>query len=185
MQPFVNQIFAIDICNEIDFAAQFYLKSYWFKTQAIHLLLQAVQQQIAQHFQGVRPRLGVSFADSNSQYSMLYEMLRRGFPFDFVDVHAYNDEGKIALPTPLSIPLILGEFGQKYHAFNDDIQDISTQKFLQNAYKLGCLGAFAWRLLEHNEAKKHWSFFHISRLEDGTLSIGQPRNVVDSLRNFA
>lgn len=185
MQPFENQIFAIDVCNEIDFATQFYLKTHWFKSQAIHFWLQAVQQQVAQHYVGSRPRLGVSFANSEGQYPMLYEVVRRGFPLDFVDIHAYNDEGKIPLPTPLSIPLILGEYGQKNYLFSDDIQDITTQKFLQNAKNLGCIGAFAWRLLEHNEAKKHWSFFHISRLEDGNLAIGQPRMAVDSLRNLA
>lgn len=184
MQPFENQIFAIDICNEIDFAAQFYLKNHWFKTQAIHLWLQAVEQQISQHFSGSRPRLGVSFANSNDGYPMLYEVVRRGYPFDFVDVHAYSDDGKIPLAAPLSIPLILGEYGQKKDMFCDDTQDVTTQKFLQNAKNLGCIGAFAWRLLEHNEAKKHWSFFHISRLNDGALAIGQPRAAVDSLRNL-
>jgi hypothetical protein len=74
-----------------------------------------------------------------------------GLHLDFYDVHVYADLGQYSGVTWLcnrvsadGVPIILGEYGQKTHTFDDSLQYSTTSNFLTTA-KAHCFSAaLAW-----------------------------------------
>ena len=75
-----------------------------------------------------------------------------GLDLDFYDVHVYADWGQYSGVTALCnkvsadrVPIILGEYGQKSHTFDDTLQYWTTYNFLTTA-KTHCFSAaLAWK----------------------------------------
>ncbi len=88
---------------------------------------------------------------------------------DFYDLHAYSDEGRISGLERVcerarsdGMKIILGEFGQKSHNLNDQLQTQVTSSFLESAKSSCFSGALAWRF---DETSDWWRFQN----PDGTL----------------
>jgi hypothetical protein len=86
-----------------------------------------------------------------------------GVGLDFLDVHAYDDKGKIPLGDMLAsharskgVPIVLGEFGQASKAKDPALQSKVVSAFLADAKRLGFEAALAWRLEDEDP---RFSFF--------------------------
>lgn len=102
-----------------------------------------------------------------------------GLGLDFYDLHVYDDNGNIPSLNSLcskaasdGVPIILGEFGQSTHSENDQLQQVSTQAFLNNAKNSCFSGALAWRF---DSQEAYWSY----QRADGSL-----RPAADVIKNF-
>lgn len=72
---------------------------------------------------------------------------------DLLDFHVYDDWASmpglrsiVARAHRQGIPVVLGEFGQLSHAYDDELQARLTQRFLTQAREAGLEAALAWRL---------------------------------------
>lgn len=92
-----------------------------------------------------------------------------GLGLDFYDLHVYSDSGTYSGATGVcnraqqdGVPVYLGEFGQKSHTYDDNLQKTAAAQFLWTAKSMCFKGALAWR---YDTAESWWSYV----LPDGGL----------------
>lgn len=113
---------------------------------------------------------------------LLSGYLSRGC-LDFYDIHLYNDEGMIPLCKEFKrlsrkgVQLQLGEFGQKSHAYDDELQSLITRNFLKNAQNCGFKSALAWRLDDTRTG-------HNPEARLSYMAFGKPRPALKVFKNF-
>jgi len=138
-----NVIYAFDLINEIQAPlTSGYSNFGW--TQA-----QAWIKNMADFVKLNSPWLPVT--SSSWSVSDITVGLFSGLHLDFYDVHVYADWGQYSGVTWLcnrvsadGVPIILGEYGQKTHTFDDWLQYSTTSNFLTTA-KAHCFSAaLAW-----------------------------------------
>lgn len=142
-----SAVFGLDLCNEINAL----VKNDWFRDG-----WDGARRFVGRWRAFVRRRAPIpvtaSFGHHDAVDRLLDGSLSAG-TVDFLDFHAYDDEGRIRREAAVAsfvrssrLPVVLGEFGQKSSAFDSELQSRSTVAFLTRSRRLGLAGALAWRL---------------------------------------
>lgn len=186
LRPYREHVFGLDLVNEIDYVAATYLPAEADRMGIMGSWLDAVQRMVHTAFPDA-PRLGVSFGYEHQHYPMLYYVDELDTGLDFLDIHAYHDEGKLSLSAdkPIRKPLVLGEFGHRSPTTprmdEPERQAKASLRFLEQATQRGFEAAFAWRLLEDH--RSHWSHFEV-HTQSGRLQIGPMRPAAHCIRQW-
>jgi|GEM_PF-5733167 len=186
LEPYCDHVYALDLVNEIDFVAATYLRHAPDRFPIMGSWLDAVLRSVRTALPHP-PRLGASFGYEQARYPLLSHIAATGLNLDFFDLHTYNNEGAIHLPTdlPAAAPWILGEFGRRSPTAPQPdeplLQAHTTASFLASAAALGAEAAFAWRLLE--DYRTHWSFFENTRHGE-RIEVGAPKPAVETIRQW-
>lgn len=122
----------------------------------------------------------LGWADAETNF---FKGLLNSSCLDFYDIHLYNDLGIITRCQDFKrlaqkgYHFQLGEFGQISKSFNDDLQAILTQRFLESAENCGFRSALAWRLEDSRNG-------YNAEARHSYLAFGSPRKAYYVLRDF-
>jgi hypothetical protein len=141
-----NVIYALDLINEIEAPLNSGYSNFGW-TQA-----RAWIKNMTDFVKSKSPWLPVTSSGWGSAVQEITLGLFTGLDLDFYDIHVYADWGQYSGVTWLcnrvsadGVPIILGEYGQKTHTFDDWLQYSTTSNFLTTA-KTHCFSAaLAWK----------------------------------------
>ncbi|TPW00405.1 MAG: hypothetical protein USCAAHI_00144 [Beijerinckiaceae bacterium] len=153
-------IYAFDLINEIEAP----LNSGYFPPPS-WIGARGWIQNMTAYVKSISPWLPVTSSGWGSAVQEITLGLFSGLGLDFYDIHVYADWGQYSGVTALCnrvsadrVPIILGEYAQNSHTFDDTLQYWTTYNFLTTA-KTHCFSAaLAWKY-ETNEA--WWTYLNL------------------------
>jgi hypothetical protein len=168
--PFLNLlnanrdvIYAFDLINEIEapLNSGYFSNSPWTSWTGARGWI----KNMTDYVKSISPWLPVTSSGWGSAVQEITLGLFSGLDLDFYDIHVYADWGQYSGVTALCnrvsadrVPIILGEYAQNSHTYDDTLQYWTTYNFLTTA-KTHCFSAaLAWKY-ETNEA--WWTYLNL------------------------
>lgn len=161
-----DSVYGIDIANEIDTAIYHYrFENAWFSANQmicslknfIHEQAPASRRQQGAKVAFIPVTASIGWPEvpfySRAPTDVILDPNPHPDCVDFWDIHLYKDDGFIANCERIAAQgqayqkkIILGEFGQFWLGFSDDMQTEVTRNFIANAERCGFDTALAWSL---------------------------------------